>query len=119
MLPSLLAGFAVFLHLIIAVILVRTYLKTRDVGFVWLGGAVVIWPLITRLLDTGERILIDRLVRHQFVGFYPFNLVGRGELTIGSLVTSLKLVEQLLGVCLLLIAVIYLYNGRNHAEARS
>jgi hypothetical protein len=113
MLPSILVTFALFLHLAIAVILIRKYVRTHDVGFVWLGVAVVLWPLLTRLLDAGERVFITRVVRHQFVGFYPFSLVERGEMTLGNLVASLQLVEQLVGVCLLLIAVIYLSKGRN------
>ena len=46
MLPSVLFGIALALHLVLAVVLVRKYLQTRDVGFVWLGMAVVIWPVI-------------------------------------------------------------------------
>jgi hypothetical protein len=110
MLPSILVTFVLFLHLAIAVILIREYVRTRDVGFVWLGMAVVIWPLLTRLL---ERTFISRVVSHQSVGFYPFSLVERGEMTLGNLVASFQLVEQLVGVGLLLIAVVYLSKGRN------
>lgn len=119
MLPYVLAAFALFLHLVIAVVLVRKYLRTRDVGFVWLGVAVVVWPLVTRLLSAGEHVFIDRLGRHQFVGFYPFSLVARGEMTLGSLVASLQLAEQVVGVCLLLIAVNYLYKSRDGHELRA
>jgi hypothetical protein len=70
-----------------------------------LGGAVVIWPLLSKLL---ERVLIDRTLNHQWTAFYPFTLVERGQMTLGSLVTSLALFQQLIGVCLLLIAVLYL-----------
>jgi hypothetical protein len=118
MLPSIIAAIAVFLHLAIAAILVRKYVRTRDVGFVWLGAAVVVWPLVTRLMEAGESVYIGRLVRHQFVGFYPFSLVESGKMTLGNLVASVQLVEQLIGVCLLLIAVAYLYKGRNGSELR-
>jgi hypothetical protein len=97
MLPSVLAAFALFLHLVIAVVLVRKYVRTRDVGLIWLGVAVVVWPLVTPLLAAGERVFIDRLARHQSVGFYPFSLVARGEMTLGSLVASLQLAEQVVG----------------------
>jgi hypothetical protein len=86
MLPSALAAFALFLHLVIAVVLVRKYVRTRDVGLIWLGVAVVVWPLVPPLLGAGERVFIDRLGRHQSVGLYPFSLVARGDMILGSLV---------------------------------
>ena len=76
---TVLAALAVVLHFVIAIILVRKYLRTRDVGFVWLGVAVVIWPLVSLLLERGERSLIDRVVHHRVVGFYPFSLVSMGK----------------------------------------
>jgi hypothetical protein len=115
MLPvPILGTAALVLTLAIAIILVRQYLRTRNIGFVWLGAAVVIWPLISRLLALGERSLIDRIrFRHQLVGFYPFTLVENGQMTFGSLIVSLDLIQQVIGVCLLLIAVLYLSKSRD------
>jgi hypothetical protein len=76
---NILLASALVLHIAIAAILVRQYVRTRDVGFVWLGVAVVIWPGVSRLLGGGERVFIDRLIRHQSVGFYPFTLVAAGK----------------------------------------
>lgn len=103
----------VVLYFAIAIILVRKYLRTRDVGFVWLGVAVIIWPGVSGLLELGERSLIDRVVHHRVVGLYPFSLVEHGQMTLGSLVLSLSLFQQLIGICLLLVAVLYLSNTRN------
>jgi hypothetical protein len=103
----ILAALAVALHLAIATLLVRKYLRTRDVGFVWLGAAVVIWPLVSRLLEVGTRISIDRAIHHRYV-IYPFTLIESGQITVGGLAVSLTLLQQLVGVCLLLVAVIYL-----------
>lgn len=102
----------VALHLAIALLLLRRYLQTRDIGFIWLGVAVVVWPLVSRLLDAGERASIDRAIHHQSV-IYPFSLIERGQMTIGSLLMSLALSQQLVGVCLLLIAVLYLAKPQN------
>ena len=107
------AALAVVLHFVIAIILVRKYERTRDVGFVWLGVAVVIWPLVSLLLEREERSLIDRVVHQRVVGFYPFSLVQHGQMTLGGLVTSLSLVHQLIGICLLLVAVLYLSKTKN------
>ena len=108
MLLTMVASAALLLHLAIAVILVRKYLRTRDAGFVWLGGAVVIWPLICNMLNAGERVLVGRISKHEWVALYPFTLVERGEVTVGSVVASLALIQQLVGVCLLLVAVFHL-----------
>jgi hypothetical protein len=112
---SILAASLLVLYLAIAVVLVRKYLRTRDVGFVWLGVAVVIWPLVTGLLEVGERSLIDRLVHGHSVGFYPFSLVERGQMSAGFLMTSLRLAQQVIGVCLLLVAVLYLYKAKSNS----
>ena len=116
MLPSVIAAFALFLHFAIAVILVRKYMRTHDLGFIWLGVAVVVWPLVTRLLTRLQGVYISRLINHQLVGFFPFSLVESGKTSLGSLIASVQLGEQLVGVCLLLIAVAYLYKGRNGRE---
>jgi hypothetical protein len=107
MLVNTLAISVLILHFVIAVILVRRYLRTRDIGLIWLGIAVVAWPLISRLIDVGERVSIDRAMHHQFV-IYPFNLISSGQITAGGVVVSVAVVQQLIAVCLLLIAVIYL-----------
>jgi hypothetical protein len=105
----ILAALAVALHIAIAVVLVRKYIRTRDAGFIWLGIAVVIWPVLSRLLDGGERVFIDRVIQHQPVGLYPFSLVERGDMTMGQLVLAFSVGEQLIGIVLLLVAVLYLY----------
>jgi hypothetical protein len=110
---NLLLASAVLLHVAIAVILVRQYLRTRDIGLVWLGAAVVVWPLVSRLLEAGERVSIDRAIHKQSV-IYPFTLVASGQTTIGSLVMSFAVFQELIGVCLLLVAVLYLSKSRNH-----
>jgi len=118
MLADILVAVGLVLHLAIAVVLVRKYLRTRDVGLVWLGVAVVIWPLVSRLLEHGESVLIDRLVKGQSVGYFPFSLVERGQITIGGLFTSLNLLQQLVGIGLLLVAALYLYKTKDNSIRR-
>lgn len=107
-LTTMLAALAIALDLAIAAVLVRKYKRTQDVGLLWLGLAIGIWPLVSRLLAFGERPLIDKVVRHQPVGFYPFSLVEAGQITLGQLVTYISAAEQIVGICLLLVAVLYL-----------
>jgi|GraSoiStandDraft_29_1057270.scaffolds.fasta_scaffold2856596_1 hypothetical protein len=119
MLADILVAVGLVLHLAIAVVLVRKYLRTRDVGLVWLGVAVVIWPLVSRLLEHGESVLIDRLVKGQSVGYFPFSLVERGQITIGGLFTSLNLLQQLVGIGLLLVAALYLYKTKDNSNLQA
>src|ERR1700684_1027668 len=102
-LATILFSLALLLHLAIAVVLIRKYLRTHDAGLIWLGIAVVVWPLLSRLLDLGSRGLINRITHHESFGFYPFSLVASGQMTIGELVLYLGLFGQLVGVCLLLV----------------
>lgn len=110
---------ALLLHVAIAVVLVRRYLRTRDAGLIWLGIAVVVWPLVSRMLQLASRPFIDRLVHHEWIGFYPFKLVATGQMTIGQLVIYLGSLSQLVGICLLFVAVLYLANPRNQVQAQS
>jgi hypothetical protein len=112
---NVLAVLVVILHLAIAVVLVRK----RDVGFIWLGVALVLWPAVSSLLDRGQAALLARLVTHQPIGFYPFSLVDRGDMTIGGLFTVLATAQHLVGVVLLLVAVVYLCRAKLDRPALS
>ncbi len=104
----ILAGLTVICYLAIVALLARQYFRTSDLGLIWLAIAVVIWPFVSRMLQTGEKVFIDRLVRHQPVDLFPFSLVETGQLTLGSLMLLLTYTQQLIGVALLLVAVLYL-----------
>lgn len=117
MLSNGLVGLVIILHIVLALLLARKYLLTRGVAYLWLGVAVILWPIITRVLDYGEGILIRRLGSGQLIGFYPFSLVERGQMTIGSLLLSLNLLQQFIGVGLLLVAVLYLCKDQGKLQS--
>lgn len=104
----ILAGLTLLCYVAIVALLARQYFRTRDIGLIWLAVAVVVWPLLSRMLQAGEKIFIDRLVHHQPAELFPFSLVESGQLTIGSLMVILTYTQQLIGVVLLLVAVLYL-----------
>ena len=58
MITIALASICVSLILAIIVVLTRKYLTTRDVGFIWLGIAVLAWP---RVIDTLRPFLMHRV----------------------------------------------------------
>jgi len=87
-LPLVLASIAAVLYVAIATVLVRKYLHTRDSGFLWLGAAVVVWPVLNRLVEIGQRII----ARH----------AG------GVTVVTIAYARGIVGLALLLVAVSYL-----------
>jgi hypothetical protein len=101
---------------VLAVVLVRKYLRTHDIGFIWLAVAVVLWPLSSRLLDQGEGVLIGG-ARHGQSVFCPFTLITSGHMTAGRLVFLTGAVQQLIGVGLLLVAALYLCKPKLQAAA--
>lgn len=105
---SVFAGSVLVLYVAIAAVLIRKYRRTRDAGFIWLGVALIVWPLLSGLISQVEGSFIDRLVRHQTVGYWPFTLVERGATTLGSLITGLAAGQRLISLILLLIAIAYL-----------
>lgn len=94
------------LHVAVALVLIRKYLDTRDDGFIWLGIAIVILPIASALLSAGQQVAIDHLVHRHPIALYPFSLVASGQMTIGTLISQLTLIKQLIGVGLLLVAVV-------------
>jgi hypothetical protein len=103
-----LSSVALLVQLAIAIILVRKYLVTRDVAFIWLGLAVAVWPLLSLILDVGAHAYIERIARHGSVGFYPFTLVENGQITSAELTYYVGVLRQVIGVGLLLVAVLTL-----------
>jgi hypothetical protein len=99
-------------YVLVAAVLVRNYLRSREIGFIWLGGAVLIWPLVLRVLERIERVYIGRLLRGEPVSFFPFSLVAHRRMSLGSLTTVLDLLQRIIGGGLLLVAVLYLARSR-------
>jgi hypothetical protein len=117
MLPIILLSLGCVLYLAVAVVLVRKYLRTRDIGFVWLGVAVLIWPLVSGLLGRGESVLGLHASSGHGDGFFPFSLVSSGQISVGDLFTSVHLLLNLIGIGLLLVAVIYLSRARSDSKS--
>jgi hypothetical protein len=79
------------LFLTVAVLLIKTYLRTRDVGFIWLGVAVLVWPLVVRFLG----VAVER------GGVGPFPITGQ-------VVALVQLSQQICSLGLLLVAIRHL-----------
>lgn len=110
--------FSLTVALVIALVaaLVLKYQRTRDAGFIWLGVAFVVWPIISGMLQNGSRILMNRVARGESTGFYPFSLVQHGQMTVGNLFMLLALLLRLIQIGLLLAAVFYLGRTKRNSE---
>lgn len=96
------------LYLALALALIAKYMRTRDAGFIWLGAAVILWPLCTYWLNRMEATLLNRVIHGQPVGFYPFNLIAERRMTVPEFVRLSGSFQQLIGAALLLVAVLFL-----------
>lgn len=100
------------LYVAIAGALVRKYIRTRDSGFIWLGLAVLVWPLASFLLRQAESAAVSRHL-HDHPMFYPFSLVDVGKMTLGPLIVRLNLLNGLVWASLVLVAVLCLSRRKN------
>ena len=99
--------------MLIAAILTVNFARTRNSGFLWLMVALVVWPLASSVVGAvGVRPAIDRLIAGDEVGYFPFSLVERGHIALGSLLTMLMYFNRLVRSALLIIAIVKLGGGR-------
>ncbi|HTW64392.1 MAG TPA: hypothetical protein VME17_07235 [Bryobacteraceae bacterium] len=92
------------IYALLAIVLLLKFLRTRDIGFVWLGAAIIVWPLASGFLG---RVLLDRTLHH-LPALYPFSLVEQGRMALGEVVFVTGAVGQVIQLGLFLTAVLYL-----------
>ncbi len=90
------------LQIAIVVLLARKYIRTRDAGFLWLGAAVVIWPVVSRLLDWSKHFVVES-------GWLKLGHIG-------SFVAFTSMMQQLMGTVLLFLAVLFLTRKSDLAQ---
>jgi hypothetical protein len=101
MTATILTVMCVLLILAVIVALTRKYIATRDIGFVWLGLAIVIWPRVSGLLQAFA-------VNHRAFGGYSS----------GATYTLLKMSMLAVELSLQLVAILYLYRRNTPASSR-
>lgn len=108
-LPIAVSITVIVLYVVIAAFLIRKYLRTRDIGFVWLGIAVVVWPWLIRWSYYA-------LWRHYFhlphAGLYSRIWVFGVETSLAPMLQSLDSVGRLVGLALILISVLCLSRSK-------
>jgi hypothetical protein len=103
------------LLILVAAVLVRKYFRTQDVGLLWLAVAVVVWPLVSRVIEHRALLHFGNPVQGRPVGFFQFLIAENGQVSLGTLVVAFTLVQQFIGAGFLLIAALYLYKARGSA----
>jgi hypothetical protein len=117
-LPIFASAVLFVLYLLLAAILLRKYKSTGDKGFLWLGLAVVAWPLAANLLSMGAQDLLLRSQQGHLVGVFPFSLVQRKVLSVDSLAACGELVRRMVGLVLLMIAASTLLRAQDRAARK-
>ncbi|HEY1810244.1 MAG TPA: hypothetical protein VGG42_16900 [Acidobacteriaceae bacterium] len=107
-LSTILPFITLAVYLPMAVLLVWTWARTREKAFAWLGVAVVIWPLLSHIIDRASLIAVRGSWHGQAVKYFPYDLARRGTISMYSLVQIISRLEQLIGAALVLTAVFYL-----------
>jgi hypothetical protein len=105
------------MYVALTAILIRRYWQTRDIGFVWLSAALIIWPLLSSVADRGEVAMLGRMYPQNSNGVFSVPFLEGGQLTIGDFLFWTLLLNRLVGVSLLLIAVFCLSRPRRLAES--
>lgn len=104
--PILASAIMFLLYLALAAVLIRKYKSTGDAGFLWLGVAVVLWPLASNLIFSwGGQILMQHSMNGHTAGH---SASGTGLTSGGNLQIVFDLIQKAIGVVLLLIAVRFL-----------
>ena len=107
----------VVLYAAIAWALISKYRSTRDPGLLWLGVALVIWPIVSWALSYGDKVMLDRLSSGKPVGISPFSLVQRNVITLGTLMALLSYLKSLVGSALVLVGILNLYKHGRRPES--
>ncbi|MGB0122912.1 MAG: hypothetical protein WA419_21655 [Silvibacterium sp.] len=78
--PIIGSGIIFVLYLALAAALMRKYQRTRDVGFVWLGVAAVLWPFLANVARWGMALFMQHSSHGQLIAVAGGNPVGLFDL---------------------------------------
>jgi len=99
----------------VGVVLARLFLRTRNAGYIILGVALSVWPILWALPSFFFRAQIDKLVSGEPV-LFPFSLV-EGRMTVGELVATLNYTGQIIQAGLILVGLLLLSRKTNSVVA--
>ena len=89
-------------------VLATRYLETRQAGFLWLGAALVLWPIAIQLIDHFSQTARTRLVTGQPVTLFPFSLVAKGHMSLIMMNRWVSGAKQFVGLALAFVGVLVL-----------
>lgn len=107
-------------YVAIACVLVPKYRRTRDPGLLWLGIALVVWPLISHGFTLVRGSLAQRAYHEENADFFPYSLFSSSETPFHEVVsgfTSYSVLGQvIITQILLLTAVAFLHRTKREAS---
>jgi hypothetical protein len=115
----LLVALALGLNVAIGVVLVRKYLRTGKIGFIWLGVIVVFWPFVSSLLHWQFGQEPRGVAGQELAWLYPFNLMARARAMHGEFGEFADLLWETLRVGCALLLVVFLCRPRTDTLSES
>lgn len=93
----------------IGIVVVHRYKDTRSSGYLVLGAALVLWPLLTWIPNYFLRTQIDLMSNGQ--PNFPFSLL-EGRMTLGEILALLSVGARLIQMSLVLVGFLLLSRGK-------
>ena len=112
MFPTTAAILGLVLYAGITWVIVKNYRHTHNLGFLFLGGGVLVWPLVGNLLSKEMPTAIR-------LGYFPFSLVTSGQITLGELVVNFAYADRAIHAALILIGLVMIGRAINRTHTVS
>jgi hypothetical protein len=111
LLPILAAAVLFVLYLALASVLIRKYKSTGDVGFLWLGVAIILWPIASNVIVgwSGHALMQHALSNHHSAK--PNGLSKSGAAFASDVSALLDLLQRAVELVLVMFAVRFLYKS--------
>ncbi len=105
LIAQILIDVSILITILAVVALIVQFIRTRNVGFLWLIAAIFVWPRIGSFVIHS---VLQHFAAHQPMNWYPANLVQQGRISAGTFFSSLAAVQGIIAMLLLLVAIFYL-----------
>ncbi|MFC1672058.1 hypothetical protein ACFL01_02860 [Planctomycetota bacterium] len=94
------------------VILLRCYRWSGNKGFLWLGVAVAVWPIVDIVLQNVLTHYQQVVINGERPGLFPYSIMATGSVTLGTFRMYHDLIKDVVGSSLVFLSVIMVWKGR-------
>ena len=101
---TLLSYTAAALHVMLLLILIFMLVRTRNVGFLWLGIALVLWPFACNFLG---HLVGHALAADQPVAWFPAKILRTHQISVSTFFICMETTKEIVTGLLLFLAIFY------------